>query len=149
MLRTPQKGIVRTIDNMGIVGTATPGTGIPGHATVANSYGTLTEVISAASNDMDSWGIEIYINNTGLSATASQASMDIYCGGATDDLLIQSLLCGYSPNATGWNKYFFPLHIPGGIRIAAQLAAVRTAITARCIIRVYGGGVSRSTWAAK
>lgn len=139
MLIAPGKGVTQVVDNMGIVGTATPGTGIPGHATVANNYGTLTEVISSGNNIFDSWGIEIYINNTGLSATASEASMDIYVGGATDDLLIQSLLCGYCPSTTGWSKWFFPIHIPSGLRIAAQLAAVRTGITAQCIIRLYGG----------
>lgn len=141
MLITPQKGVVETIDNFGTVGAASPGTGIPGHATVANNYGTLTEVISAASNTQDSWGISIAINNCGLSATICEASMDIYIGGATDDLFIKSLLCGYTPNATGWTQYFFPVHIPGGVRLAAQLASVRTGITARLLMRLYSGGV--------
>lgn len=69
-------------------------------------------------------GIEIIIGNTGASATASAASVDILVGGATDDILIQSLLCGYRYNQAV-ARYMFPIHIPAGLRIAAQASTER------------------------
>ena len=142
MLLLPQKGDTKIISNSGIVGAANPGTAVPGHASTANSYGTLTEIISAANNTQDSWGMMIYIANTGASATVSQASLDIYVGGATDDLLIKSLLCGYrAPSSGGVATYFFPIHTPPGKRIAAQLSSARTGIAADVMIWLFGGGV--------
>lgn len=138
MLWVPQKGIVKTITNTGIVGSATPGTGVPSNATTLLD-GAVTEIISAANNTQDSWGINIYITNTGATATAAEACMDILIGGATDDVLIPALICGYTKiSIAAWN-YFFPLHIPQGKRIAAQLASVVVSITSHVIITLYGG----------
>lgn len=142
MLWVPQKGRTRVITNDGIVGSATPGTSLPSNATTLLD-GAVTEVISAANNNQDSWGINIHITDTGNAATAAQACADILIGGATDDVLIAALLCGYTAQVAiaggmGMN-YFFPLHIPAGVRIAATLASLRTSITARIIIHLYGG----------
>lgn len=138
MLWLPQTDSVKVISNTGIVGTATPGTGVPSNATTLLD-GAVTELISAANNTQDSWGIQIIITATGLAATASEACMDILIGGDTDDVLIPALICGYAPVAQGCRSYFFPLHIPGGVRIAASLASVRTSITSRVLVYLYGG----------
>lgn len=141
MLWLPGSGCgVSVVTNGGIVGAASPWTGVPGHATVADSYGAVTELISAANNARDSWGLEVLITATGASATASQASVDLLIGGATDDVLAKALLCGHAINGASQARYFFPLHIPAGLRIAAQLSSVRTGITARVGLWLYGGG---------
>jgi len=129
-----------TVTNGGIVGSATPWTGVASNATTLLD-GAVTELISAANNTRDSWGIEIHVTGTGASATASEACIDILVGGATDDVLISALICGYAVLGASQQRYFFPLHIPAGLRIAAQLASVRTSITARVGVWLYSGGV--------
>jgi len=138
MLWTPQKGRTKVVSNIGIVGTATPGTGVPSNATTLLD-GAVTELISAANNNQDSWGISLYITSTGASAAAAEACMDILIGGATDDVLISALICGYGVMGKAWWNYFFPIHIPQGKRIAATHANVRTSVTARVICHLYGG----------
>lgn len=139
MLGVPQFGDVKVITNGGIVGQATaPGTSVPENATTL-LYGTVTELISAANNVQDSWGIEISVFETGASAAAAEASIDILVGGATDDVLISSLLVGGAYAATP-RTFFFPVAIPAGVRVAAQLASVRTAITdPTVLVHLYGG----------
>lgn len=141
MLWVPTQGSTTVVTNGGIVGSALPWTEVPENAS-ANTYGAVTELISAANNNQESWGFEIIIWGTGASAAASQASLDVLVGGATDDVLVSSLLCGYSYNA-GSTRYFFPVHIPRGVRIAAQVSTARTGITnlPRVGIWLYGGGV--------
>jgi hypothetical protein len=137
MLWVPQKGTVKRITNSGIVGTATPGTGVPSSGTTLLD-GTVTEVISAAANVQDSWGIYISIQSTGTGATASEACMDVLIGGATDDVLIAALIAGYAGRFGGIH-YFFPLHIPQGKRIAMTHANVRTSVTAQVMVTLFGG----------
>jgi hypothetical protein len=138
MLWTPQKGRGTVITNAGIVGSATPWTAVPSNATTLLD-GAVTELISAANNVRDSWGIAIAITNTGIVTTASEAALDILIGGATDDVLIDSLLCGHRCVGGSVAQYYFPLHIPAGVRIAARLAAVRTSINANVGVWLYGG----------
>lgn len=138
MLWALPKGRVKVITNQGIVGTTTPGTGVPSNATTLLD-GAVTELISAANNIQDSWGIEIWISATGLVTTACEACLDILIGGATDDVLIPALICGHAVDLGGGVRYFFPLHIPQGKRIAAILASVRTSITSQVIVKLYGG----------
>ena len=140
MLWTPQGGTITIITNGGIVGTATPGTGVPSNATTLLD-GTVTELISAANNVQDSWGIWIRISDTGASATAGEAKLSILIGGATDAVLIPDLIAGYAGQGSGGHEYFFPLHVPGGVRIAAMLCSVRTSITSQVVVNLYGGGV--------
>lgn len=138
MLGTVQFGDVRTVTNYGIVGAASIGTAVPENATTL-LYGTVTELISAANNIQDSWAIEIMVLETTASAVAGESSVDILIGGATDDVLIKGLLVGGAYSAVP-RTFFFPLHIPAGVRIAAQLASVRTAITdPRVVVTLYGG----------
>lgn len=137
MLWTPQKGRTTIITNGGIVGTPF-GTNVSSNA-VTLLDGAVTELIPAANNVQESWGIFICVNQTNVVATAGEATLDILIGGATDDVLIESLIVGYTL-AYGSRQFFFPIHIPQGVRIAATLASARiTSITARVFIQLYGG----------
>lgn len=144
MLWVPGSHEGGVISNAGIVGSQTPWTAVASNATTLLD-GAVTELISSANNSQDSWGIEIVITGTGAAATASEACIDILVGGATDDVLIPALICGYAVGTAGASQsfahYFFPIHIPAGQRIAASLASVRTSITARVGVWLYGGGV--------
>jgi hypothetical protein len=142
MLWTPQASRTSVITNGGIVGSATPWTAVPSNGTTLLD-GAVTELISAANNIQDSWGFEVHINATGASATIANACIDLLIGGATDDVLASGLICGYciggSAAAVGSIRYFFPVHIPAGLRIAATHANVRTSTNARVGIWLYGG----------
>lgn len=140
MLWTPQKGTPKIITNLGIVGSSTPGTSVPANATTLLD-GAVTELISAANNVQDSWGIEIAIAGLSSSTNASESCIDILIGGATDDVLIAALICGGAQDARfmGTRSYFFPVHIPGGVRIAAQLASVIGGSAARVVVSLLGG----------
>lgn len=144
MLWTPgAKNNYRVLTNGGIVGSATPWTGVASGAS-SEVYGSVVELISAAGNDQDSWGIMVMVSATGASATIRSAVVDILIGGATDDILIPRLLVGYRSLASGPGAacYFFPIHVPAGLRIAAQHVNVNAgAVTARVAVWLYGGGV--------
>jgi hypothetical protein len=147
VLWVPQKGRTKIITNGGIVGTATPGTGVPSNATPPND-GAVTELISAGNNIQDSWGIHVLIGKTANGAAAAQGCLDILIGGATDDVLIPALICGHAgalaaagSTSIGWRSYFFPLHVPQGKRIAAVFASAVANLTSQVIVRLYGGGV--------
>lgn len=139
MLWTPQKGEASVITNAGIVGSATNiGTRVPEGATT-NTYGTVTELISAANNTQDSWGVFVLVALTGASAAATQTCVDILAGAATEDVLIPGLLSGYTYGGSlrGW---YFPVHVPSGTRISARLSTVRTAIADPSVaVYLYGG----------
>lgn len=137
MLWLPGSPGVKVISNHGLVGTTTPWTAVPSSATT-NTYGTVTELISAANNTQNSWGIEVSVYRTGASAAARQGCIDILIGGATDDVLIPGLLCGGTYNSAN-RTWFFPVHVPAGVRIAAQHANVGTSISARVGIKLFGG----------
>lgn len=138
MLWTPQKGRTRIVTNSGIVGSGVPGTAVISNATTLLD-GAVTELIPAASNVQDSWGIYIWCGATGAIATAAEATLDILIGGATDDVLIESLIVGYSVTFKGGRQFFFPVHIPAGVRIACTLASVRTSITAQVVAELRAG----------
>jgi len=139
MLWTPQKGCVRVVSNTGIVGTGSPGVAVTSHATVANSFGSVVELISAANNNQDSWGIWVHLEGGGAATTINERTTRILIGGATDDVLIPPLICGYSVIPGAGFSYFFPIHIPGGVRIAADAASVRLGVAARVLVYLYGG----------
>lgn len=111
----------------------------------SRTFGSVVEIISAANNVRDSWGIEIWIGYATASTGAITDSLArILVGGATDDILIDNLIYGYShsiANQAG-HRYFFPLHIPAGLRIAAQTSCNSTTNTsAHIMVWLYGGGV--------
>ena len=87
---------------------------------------------------MDTWGISITAYETAASATISSACFDVLVGGATDDVLISSLLMGWSYGGTA-RTYFFPLHIPSGARVAVQHANETASRAASVVVALYGG----------
>jgi hypothetical protein len=126
----PHQGDEDVISNTQIVAPSSGlmGTAVPDGASV-NTYGTVTELISAANNTRDSWAIEIgFMATTTPSALAGEGALDILIGGATDDVLINSLLVG-GTYMGGMRSYFFPLHIPAGLRIAARFSSAYTHTT--------------------
>lgn len=135
----PHSGDQRIVTNVGIVGATPYGTSVTAGA--SNVYGTVTELISSGNNNQDSWGIFISIMSTSSpGALATQACCDILIGGATDDVLISSLICGGAMRAPGSN-YFFPLHIPQGKRIAAQISCFTASRIYGVAVWLYGGGM--------
>lgn len=138
MLWLPQSGQTRVITNGALTG-GLPGTALTSGA--ANTYGTIAELISAASNDQDSWGINVTITaDAAPGGAATEACIDILIGGATDDVLISSLICGGAQRAPTIN-YFFPLHVPQGLRIAAQASCAVASKAFHVLVNLYGGGV--------
>lgn len=140
MLWTPQKGVVRVQTNTGAVGTATPGTSVTTGAS-ASTKGTPAELI--ASTSFDAYWIKICASNYGLAATASQGSMDLLIGSATESVLIPDLLMGYCGSIVAAGKgpkcWEFPLYIPAGSRLSVQAAGARTSTAFRVQIYLYGG----------
>lgn len=136
----PHDGDTDVISNLGNVGTNTPGTSVTTGGTSATK-GTAVELISAASNTRDSWGIWIGAAAYAASATASDGALDILIGGATDDVLIANLLMGGASDASGngIKQWFFPIWVPSGVRIAAQVAGLRTTTAMRVMCKLYGG----------
>lgn len=138
MLLVPTNGDSKVITNAGTVGSATPGTSVPDNAT-PNLYGTITELISAASNVQDSWGITVLAVASGSPSTiAGESSIDILIGGATDDVLISSILTGGTFHGGG-RAYFFPVHVPAGVRIACQLSTGTAQANFGVTVWLHGG----------
>jgi len=141
MLWVPKKGVLRREDNMGSVGSATPGTAVTSGAT-ASTKGTTTQLI--ASTSFDAYMLRVYAITCGLTVTASQTALDILIGAATEDLLIPNLLMGYAgsdsgSNYSGWKVWEFPLYIPAGSRLSAAIASARTATAMQVGIELIGG----------
>lgn len=136
MLGVPHFGDVTTISNTGIVGATPWGTTVTSGA--ANTYGSVTELISSGSNDQDSWGISITVSESAASAATSSACFDILVGGATDDVLISSLLMGWVYGGPS-RHYFFPVHVPAGLRVACQHANETASRAAAVAVTLYGG----------
>jgi hypothetical protein len=102
--------------------------------------GTPAELVTAANNVRDSWGIRVWAFATGANATAGDCAVDILIGGATDDVLIPDLLVGGAHAAGAPRTHYFPVHVPAGVRIAAQAASRRTATAIRVGVELFGGG---------
>lgn len=139
---TPRNGDMEVVSNEGTVGTSNPGTAVPDGASV-NTYGTVTELISAGANLYGADAIEIMVCNTlNPSALVGEMSLDILVGGATDDVLISSLLVGGSYYGNAGRSYWFPVSIPPGVRIAAQISAGAAQTTEpRVVFKMYKWGV--------
>jgi hypothetical protein len=141
MLFIPQSGRIRIENNHGLVGANNPGTPVTTHATVTSTKGTPVELI--ASTLFDAYWIEVWAMNYSNPATASEGALDILIGTATAEVLIPNLLMGYcgGGNVAGrsMKNWGFPLYIPAGSRLSAQVAGLRLATS--CIVGVilYGG----------
>jgi hypothetical protein len=140
MLWVPLCGDHATVHNMSLVGDTTPGTAVQSGAS-SNGKGSVVQLISAANNIVDAWGIYIAIRNTGSASTARQARIEILAGDATEEVLIPGLICGYTTLQPAIREFFFPLHIPAGTRISATHANVTASVTAGVVCMLFGGGV--------
>jgi hypothetical protein len=140
MLWVPQKGIVRMQHNVGNVGTLTPGTSVTTGGT-SPVKGTAVQLI--ASTNFDAYWVKVTASDYGLGATNASGCLDILIGAATEEVLIPNLLmgdCGGASAAAGGPKIWeFPLYIPAGSRIAAQVAGLRVSTAMRVQIYLYGG----------
>lgn len=140
MLWVPKKGIMRVHHNAGNVGTLTPGASVTTGGAAATK-GTAVELI--ASTNFDAYWITIIATNYGLAATTSQGCLDILTGAATEEVLIPNLLMGFCGGGSvlgeGCKRWDFPLYIPAGSRIAAQVAGDRTSTAMRVAVFLYGG----------
>lgn len=139
---TPRNGDMAVVSNEGAVGTANPGTSVPDGASV-NTYGTVTELISSGSNLYGADAFEVMVCNTlNPSALVGEMSLDILVGGATDDVLVSSLLVGGSYYGNSGRSYWFPVSIPPGVRIAARISAGAAQTTEpRVVFKMYKWGV--------
>lgn len=138
MLGTPLFGDTRVISNTGIVGDSTPGDGVTAGGS-AGTYGSIVELLSAAQNDQNSWGIVVTAFEMGASAASSSACLDILVGESGSELpLIESLLVGYVYGGAS-RSYFFPVHIPAGVRISARHANDTASRAGRVMVYLYGG----------
>jgi hypothetical protein len=118
--------------------TTTTGTTITASAT-PHSLGTITEII--ASTTFESEWVEISVHGVAVSATLTDALLNIYIGaGGSEVLLIDSLSVGWCPVISTNdhpNRYWLPLRIPRGTRISAALRALVVSETIEVVVR-YG-----------
>jgi hypothetical protein len=141
MLWVPQKGSVLYQHNTGGVGNLTVGTTVTTGAS-SGTKGSATQLIS--STNFDSYWVKVIASNYGVSATASQGSLDILVGASGQErVLIPDLLMGYCGAlgaAISMPKVWeFPLYIPAGTRISAQAAGARTSAGVDIAVFLYGG----------
>jgi hypothetical protein len=99
-----------------------------------------TQIVSAAANTTEAEWIRIWIHGMSVSATDTNALLNIYIGGAgAETLFIDSLSAGWSAgsNAVGLPMtYWFPVRIPRGTRISASLRSLIASDTARVFVEL-------------
>jgi len=100
-------------------GSVSTGTTITSSAS-ADTMGTIVELI--ASTSVDAVGITISTTEASASANAEWL-MDILIGASTEEPLVEGLLWFWDSLRTirCHNTWFFPVHVPKGSRIAAQV----------------------------
>lgn len=140
-LWTPQRGRLRVEHNLGTIGSNTYGTAVTTDATLASTKGTAVELITATA--FDAYEITVVAHGYSTTSTASDGALDILVGAATEDILIPNLLMGYCGTTTiqgmQGKHWTFPLYIPAGTRIAAQVAGNRLATVCRVGVILSGG----------
>lgn len=105
------------------------GTVLTAHATI-HTLGTRVELIAATSYEAE-W-CRVTFMNSFVSATLTDQLCNIYIGGAGVEVpLISNLLCGWAATITVGvpTAYWFPLRIPRGSRISADMQALITVDT--------------------
>jgi hypothetical protein len=140
MLLNPHPDAYQEVSNAGLVGSQAPGTAVTSGA-AANTKGAVAELISAANNKYDSFGIYVWAFGVAAAATTSEAMLDILAGAATEEVLIPNLLAGFAPGnaGSGFKQWFFPLYIPAGTRISARVASARLSTAFRVGVHLIGG----------
>jgi hypothetical protein len=111
-------------------------TGSTAHALPASP----TEIISAATNNLEAEWIRIHVMSMSTSATNTDALLNIYIGGAgSETLFIDSLSAGWSPTPAAVGLpcvYWFPVRIPRGTRISGSLRSLIASDTVRVLVEV-------------
>lgn len=140
MLWVPQRGALLYEHNFGNVGTASIGTSVTTGGAAATK-GTAVQLI--ASTAFDSYLMQVTASGYGAAATTARGCLDILVGSATEEVLIANLLMGFcgalGAASVGPKSWLFPLYVPAGTRIAAQVAGDRTATAMRVGIQLWGG----------
>jgi hypothetical protein len=129
--------------------TATTGTLITAAGT-SHTLGSKTELIAATA--FDAHRIRIWLANTKTAATQTDQLLNIYVGAASSEqVLIPNLLAGYAWDFASANpprSYEFPLFIPSGTRLSADLQALITDDTCEVVVELFGGGQPQG-WVGK
>lgn len=142
MLWVPQKGKVLVQHNAGSTGNTQYGTFVTAGST-SSTKGTPSQII--ASTSFDAYFIVIEAREYGVSNTASRGLLDVLIGTPTEEVIIPNLMvgnCGQagSSSAQGAKVWSFPLYIPAGAEISAQMAGDRVDPAATFLsIYIMGG----------
>lgn len=130
-----------------ITSTSAEGVTVTASAT-AHTKGSWTELI--ASTSFAAQGIWVMLNNTGTSNIATPLLVDIGIGAASSEtVLIPDLQGG---QAQLWSNgflgqcYFFPLRIPGGVRLSARCQATIVSDTVNVGVWLLGGSSVPTAW---
>lgn len=140
MLWVPQKGALQVQHNTGAVGATTVGAAVTTGA-AASTKGTPVELITSTA--FDTYWVIVIASAYGAAGAESRGCLDLLIGLVTEDVLIANMLMGgcgtFDTLVKGPKQWQFPLYIPAGSRIAAQVAGARTATAMRVAIYLYGG----------
>jgi hypothetical protein len=141
-------------DNLAATPSITPGTAVTSGGS-ANTDGTAATLLSALAHDCEYLSISLLANSG--SNTNRSALLDVLvdpAGGTSWSELISDLLCGYSglvavgstPFGPSY-QYDFPLWIPAGASIGAQVRCATASIAQQVVIRAFGGNQNPGSWA--
>lgn len=124
--------------------TTTWGTTLTASATL-HTVGTTVQLVASAPYDAD--GIRITFHGMHTSAAVTEGLVNIFTGASNEKTLIANLMSGWSAtNVTaGPRRYFFPLRIPKGTRIAANFQAVIASDDVYCMIELLSS--NGNNWA--
>jgi len=124
------------------------GTQVTGSAT-PHTLGSKAQLI--ASTAFDAYWVVVTIHSTSTVATNTNALVNIYRGASSaEQLLIPNLLAGWvqvPTSAFACRAFEFPLRVPRGTRLSADIQGIQASKTARVMIDLYGGGDSE--WAGQ
>jgi hypothetical protein len=144
LMMPPPRGLVGSITNL-----ASNPANYSSRATVvtssgsANTKGSWTQLIAAASVTAPVIGISVSIANNLTTATAVRSFFDIGVGGSgSEQVLISNIsFIGPSnaPNQPGPAEVFIPVRIPAGTRISCRHASTSTSKASNVLITVYFG----------
>lgn len=141
LLIPKQRGVRREANFTGRP-TATWGTTLTSHATVAHTEPTTpTQLIASTAFDTDM--VRIYFHTNSGATTNSSSLVNIKVGAASSEVtIIPNLFAGFvgAGDAQAKRVYSFPLRIPAGSRISATHRSVRTNTAVYCMIELLGGG---------
>lgn len=132
--------------NAGYDYSATKGTTITANAS-ADTLGSYTELLSAANNTSPSNKLIVSIVHKG-GGTSSWHLINIAIGGSGSEVvIIPNLLCRQTATINGTNscRYEFPIHIPSGVRISANMQSSTGGVTQDVTIIPCGGSLAQDS----